>query len=402
MLIPAVTNYLSLQPNLCLKLLPGFAFLIYCQKVGDGLRGVLNDNTNSVTNPTSSCPCIATAWLRSYAVRRSKERESRVDQMAMIDFKELPSDGVAFEQLVRELLFVAGLAPEWTGKGVDEGRDLLAEETAIGPIGSFRRRWLVSCKHFSHSGRAVGVRDLPSIRDDCSRVNADGFLLACSTIPSSGVIKKLAEISSIPSNRLVTAVWDGVELQKRLYAPQGFPLAHLFFSRSMARTPWRIYNTGSPSNWTAHFKQYFLHLGCRDSGQYPDLSAVEVIIERLEKIKPRGIDETIRPRAAYFDDKHSQFMVFADYLIPENASPSLTPRDFDRVLHDWRPLLKIENTGVYPTGWDVLLVRARMQSDHYHQDHKDYYEKYLDSFKTGIPRRWTIGDLLELNQWLSP
>jgi Restriction endonuclease len=118
----------------------------------------------------------------------------------MIDFNELPQDGTALEQLTRELLLVAGLSPQWTGRGPDQGRDLIAEETATGPLGSFRRRWLVQCKHFAHSARSVSRNDIPSVVDDCRQVNADGYLLVCSTYPSSGVAQKLSEISNDPSN----------------------------------------------------------------------------------------------------------------------------------------------------------------------------------------------------------
>lgn len=41
-----------------------------------------------------------------------------------MDFKELPQDGQAFEQLVRELLFSRGLHVAWSGRGADGGRDL--------------------------------------------------------------------------------------------------------------------------------------------------------------------------------------------------------------------------------------------------------------------------------------
>jgi hypothetical protein len=39
----------------------------------------------------------------------------------MLDFKELPANGEAFEQLMRELLFSYGMAVEWSGRGPDGG-----------------------------------------------------------------------------------------------------------------------------------------------------------------------------------------------------------------------------------------------------------------------------------------
>lgn len=85
----------------------------------------------------------------------------------MIDFKELPEDGAAFEQFVREMCLNYDLHPQWTGKGPDQGRDILISERARGPVGDFFRKWLVQCKHFAHSRKSVGRDDLGSILDDC-------------------------------------------------------------------------------------------------------------------------------------------------------------------------------------------------------------------------------------------
>lgn len=73
----------------------------------------------------------------------------------MIDFKELPQDGTAFEQFIREMCLIYDLHPQWTGKGPDQGRDILITEKARGSIGDFTRRWLVQCKHFAHSGKSA-------------------------------------------------------------------------------------------------------------------------------------------------------------------------------------------------------------------------------------------------------
>lgn len=319
----------------------------------------------------------------------------------MIDFRELPEDGTAFEQLTRELLLVAELSPQWTGKGPDQGRDIIAEETATGPLGSFRRRWLVQCKHFAHSGRAVYRKDIPSVVDDCRQVNADGYLLVCSTHPSSAVVQKLNEIANDLANRIVTAIWDCVEIEKRLSEPRGFALAHIFFPNSMRHTPWRIYNMESPSRWAARYKDYFVYLSCRDSSHFPPLSKVEIIVQRLEQIRPNQTCELIRPRAVYFDDKYSVFSVFADYLVPKDSPPSLSPRDFEGSLHDWGELNSDDITMCYNTVWDVRLVRTDPWSDHYQVDHAAYYKKYLrDNFQVGLFRGPTIGELARINQWL--
>jgi hypothetical protein len=80
----------------------------------------------------------------------------------MINFKELPDDGVAFEQLIRELLIREEFEVRWTGVGPDGGRDLIFTERTLGPMAGFERTWLVSCKHNAHSEKSVGINDLAS------------------------------------------------------------------------------------------------------------------------------------------------------------------------------------------------------------------------------------------------
>ncbi|MNB99404.1 hypothetical protein D3C75_466830 [compost metagenome] len=43
----------------------------------------------------------------------------------MLDFSELPRNGVLFEQLLREILVREGFEVHWTGVGIDGGRDII-------------------------------------------------------------------------------------------------------------------------------------------------------------------------------------------------------------------------------------------------------------------------------------
>ena len=119
----------------------------------------------------------------------------------MLDFKELPKDGVRFEQLIREILMKKRLSPRWTGQGADSGRDLLVQEPLSGAIQDSERLWLVDCKHKAHSNTAVGVKDVMDIRDRCARVGAQGLLIACSTAMSSEPSRKLEELRTKTSTR---------------------------------------------------------------------------------------------------------------------------------------------------------------------------------------------------------
>lgn len=303
----------------------------------------------------------------------------------MIDFTELPKDGTAFEQLVRELMLIADMRPHWSGKGPDQGRDIIITEVANGPLAIFERRWLVQCKHYAHSGKSVGRDDLGSIVDDCRQVGAEGYLLACTTQPSAGLITKLSEIQNQPANNIVTTYWDAVDIERRIREPRSFALGHLFFPRSFEATPWQVYNDGSPNRWTANYKDYFFHLCSRISGKYPDLAECEIIVDRLESISI-GPGERVRPRAIYFDDKHEEFTVFADYLVPSDSQPQLKPSHFQAHLLDGTGLHSGKSGSWYATYWDVELRKTWPLSDHFHVDHYDYYVPYRGTYQIGMAR----------------
>jgi len=314
----------------------------------------------------------------------------------MIDFTELPQDGIRFEQFVRELLVRSGFEVHWTGVGPDGGRDLIFVERSSGSLAPFQRKWLVSCKHFATSGRSVGLDDVADFSGACDAVGASGFLLACSTQPSSAVVRRFEETED--RGKLVIRFWDGVELERRLSAPQTFALTHLFFPESSKATPWQVYATKSPSLWAANYKDYFLYLSSRTAHAFPSLRDVEEIVRRLEGVKlPEGTDwdhHYLRPRAVYFDNKHEHFTVFADYLFPDKREASaLGPEQLNEVLRDGEGLYSDGSAEWYQTRWDVRYVPTNQSSDHFHLDHKSYYVPYLNRFQVGIARDDFIGDM---------
>jgi hypothetical protein len=315
----------------------------------------------------------------------------------MLDFKELPDDGIAFEQLIRELLLRSEFEVHWTGVGPDGGRDLVVIERAVGQLAPFERKWLVSCKHNAHSGKSVALEDVRDVVDSCSAVDASGFLLACSTQPSSSVVRRLDEIRS--KGQILTKYWDSVEIEKRFDTPATFPLISLFFPISAAARPWRIYNTDSPSYWAANYKDYFIYLTSRDANTFPSLNDIELIVGWLESIKlPEGENwerHYIRPRAVYFDNKNEQYIVFADYLYPRGKDREVVlPRAINEVLHDGAGLHSDGTAEWYITQWDIRYVETHQVSDHFHLDHQDYYKPFMNEYRSGMSRnRFFLGDM---------
>jgi hypothetical protein len=179
----------------------------------------------------------------------------------MINFSELPKDGIKFEQLVRELLQHCGLMVHWTGIGPDGDNYLIAIETANGPIDKFERTWLINCKHNAWSGKSVSVKDLTNITDACKSIGATGFLLICSTQPTSALVNRFNELSK--KNNIIFNYWGVIEIERRLFFPELFSLIYRFFPQSYQAIGWKIYNTFSPSFWAAKYKDYFVYLSCR-------------------------------------------------------------------------------------------------------------------------------------------
>ncbi|SPU44580.1 Uncharacterised protein [Brevundimonas diminuta] len=306
----------------------------------------------------------------------------------MLNYTELPADGILLEQLVREMLIRTGFGVHWTGVGPDGGRDMVATETALGVLAPFSRKWLVSCKHKAHGGGSVGIEDVRDITDACAAVDASGFLLVCSTQPSASVVRRLEEVEGV--GRLKTRFWDGIEIERRLDVPELFPLRHRFFPKSAAASSWRIYNTGSPSFWAANYNDYFLYLSSRIAHAFPALSKVEQIAARLDSIELPGMNWTrhiLRLRGVYYDDKHEQFSIFVDYLYPKSGiADVVTPKALNAVLETGMGLQHNELGMAYLAHWDVRYVEADPGSDRFHEDAKHYYEPYMDNFRHGMTR----------------
>ena len=284
----------------------------------------------------------------------------------MIDFRELSADGVKFEQLVRELLIRSRFEVHWTGVGPDGGRDLVLIEKSEGNPAPFKRKWLVSCKHNAHSGKSVGLDDIVGFTDACEAIGAEGFLLVCSTQPSSSVVQRLEEV--VTQGKFLTKVWDGIEVEKRLNTPTTLPLIHQFFPESAKQFTWQIYNTNSPSFWAANYKDYFVYLSSRLTSSFPSLKDVEEIIKRLEAIKlPEGEDwrhHYLRPRAIWYDNKNEQYFVFADYLYPTGSLKNvLGPEELNAYLKDGEGLYSDGEGMWYLTFWNIEYIDCNQASD---------------------------------------
>ncbi|RYJ44287.1 restriction endonuclease [Flavobacterium beibuense] len=312
----------------------------------------------------------------------------------MIDFSELPDDGIKFEQLIREILIREGYDTHWTGIGPDGGRDLIITEVLNGPLSKTTKKWVVSCKHYANSGRSVGREELGSPVEDCLSIKADGYILVTSTQPSAPTVTRLEEIGN--NNNITTLFWDSIEIEKKLLNPNTFSLIHTFFPVSCKQYQWQIYNANSPSFWAANYKQYFLYMSSRDANAYPNLKGIETIVSLIERVEIYKGDEyhshDLRVRAVYYDDKHCVHTVFMDYLYDRRSEEHIVSPD--KIYHQLTSKFTTEDHKyVNQPDWDLNYVEASFTSDHFHPDHKDYYLPFLRNFETGSFRGKSLSDM---------
>lgn len=321
----------------------------------------------------------------------------------VLNFTELERDGIKFEQLIREMFVRSGYEVHWTGVGPDRGRDLVVTENASGGLSNFSRKWLISCKHKAHSNTSVGINDVSDIGDACRAVGADAFFLACSTQPAASVVARFEELTH--SGRILCKYWDCVEIERRLQSPELFPLISLFFGESAERYRWKIINTYSPSFWAANYRDYFFYLSSRSAHSFPALNDVENIVARLEGVSlPKGNEawkrHYLRPRSIFFDDKNEVFSVAVDYIFPKGGeSEVVLMKELALALKDGHGLYEMEDGGMYYiTYWDIRYIAADQVSDHFHLDHRAYYEPFIEGFRVGRERNDVTGKIIEINR----
>lgn len=299
----------------------------------------------------------------------------------MLDFKELSQNGDDFELLVRELLYNKGLEVYWSGKGPDGGKDLLCIETYKSNFKSITKRWLIQCKHNAHSGKSVGTSELGSIENSCLQHNADGYLLVCSTYPSSSVVSTLDGIEH--NSKLTTSFWDYRTLERQLLVPENWSLVNMFFPKSAQNLQWQISKIDTYF-WHANYKGNIFYFSLRIGTNCDHY--LKYIADRIEELHQLHMlnEHYLRIRAVYFDDKYTNFTLYLDYLVPsgttqEEFNPPAEVIDFchERIID-----------GVY-YNIDLAIYEYNGYSDNFDLDHQSYYSYYLSDFKTGCLRHKT-------------
>jgi WD40 repeat protein len=134
------------------------------------------------------------------------------------DFKKLPKDGARFESLIRQLLEAMGYRIlEKPAVGVEGGRDVLVERAIKDVMSERREKVVVQCKHYAHSGKAIGDNDVGVWVNAMQRYKANGYLLVTDTRPTENLSKSFREYTNNEANSPNwAAFWDVDELISHL------------------------------------------------------------------------------------------------------------------------------------------------------------------------------------------
>jgi hypothetical protein len=155
----------------------------------------------------------------------------------IIDFTEIPQANLGgglqdtFELFTRDFLEDLGFEIiQHPDRGPDGKKDLIVGEVRSGVGGKTSVRWLVSCKHFAHSGKSVSDTDEPDITDRVAAHKCQGFIGVYSTIPATSLNVKLNGYG----DKICHQVYDRERIEKELLKhPLGIKLSRRYFPLSI-------------------------------------------------------------------------------------------------------------------------------------------------------------------------
>lgn len=182
----------------------------------------------------------------------------------MINFNEIPlansgeGNQDSFELFARDFLKQSGykIISE-PSRGPDGGIDILLEEQRDGNSGQTTIiRWLVSCKHYSHSGQSITPSIEKNIVDRVKAADCHGFIGFYSTISSTGLNERLQAL--LISSGISYIVFDSKKIESEIL---GYTSMELIFMRYFPESykKWKeLYYYNEPSKlFTYYFEKEF-------------------------------------------------------------------------------------------------------------------------------------------------
>lgn len=167
----------------------------------------------------------------------------------ILDFKEIPEANKGtglqdtFELFTRDFLsFLGYRIVQDPDRGADGKKDLIVEEVIRGISSEYTIRWLVSCKHYAHSGRAVNDADEINISERLRQHGCNGFMGVYSTLAATS-------LSGLLNGQKYHIIYDHEKIESFLLdGLAGHRIASRYFPNSFKHyqienpTPAKIFN----------------------------------------------------------------------------------------------------------------------------------------------------------------
>jgi len=220
----------------------------------------------------------------------------------ILDFKEIPEANTGsgfqdtFELFSRDFLEDLGFEIiQHPDRGPDGKKDLIVGEVRKGLGGSTSIRWMVSCKHYAHSGKSVSDTDELDIIDRVYKHKCQGFMGVYSTIPATSLNTKLNE----NKDKIEYQVYDRERIEKLLLVDtKGINLARRYFPISIERY---ILENPKPAKIFKDTPQ----INCENCGK--DLlstgNGIFAIVRDNDNLKTKNGHEYLEEKYMYFSCK---------------------------------------------------------------------------------------------------
>ena len=170
----------------------------------------------------------------------------------VLDFKEIPEANKGtglqdtFELFTRDFLsFLGYRIVQDPDRGPDGKKDLIVDEIIQGITSEYTIRWMVSCKHFAHSGNSVKDSDEINISERLKQHHCDGFMGVYSTLVATS-------LSGILQSQEKSVIYDHEKIESYLLGSlEGHRIASRYFPISFRKyqienpTPAKIFGEES-------------------------------------------------------------------------------------------------------------------------------------------------------------
>jgi len=226
-----------------------------------------------------------------------------------IDFSRLSADGQELEQLTRDLCDALRYRAAWSGRGADDGNDLIVEEPTSHEFGGIPRKWLVSCKDFADSGRSVSADDVGNAPGRLEQHGCHGFLLVTTTQPSSGLIRTFDGWRA--ETRFLFHYWDAPRLKQMLLRDASSSVVETYFGTSAEADLFAIAESESAAEGMVHYvsladgRSFYFQTRKEPRDPAGHLEDFEAGFDRLRSRLPSFASFAVR--GIWYDDKHGSY-----------------------------------------------------------------------------------------------